>query len=506
MNQDSNHQNRMIFLLSAVLGVGILWRFYDGLSNLGQIFFLFAVPAVVFPCLTYWWDNYSVWGREKRKYLEAIKEIPAKLVQPDSNSIYMGAETNLEIPIYLPDSIRSRHVHILGATGSGKTESVILNFLRQDVERGLGTIILDAKGDMSFLESLHKWVPEDKLKVFDLCDEKSLPYNPLGAGTPLEAAQRLFSSLTWSEEFYASKSRSVLQIIFQRHFSLKNKNPTLKDVAVYLETPKSYAAFAVSPTYPAKLAVEDYMGITGLRDQVNMLCTGHLGSILSPIEGAEIDLSKASEGSVIYFRLQSLMSPQIAATTGKLLINHLNFLAGTAHRGTKLANKAKLVPIYLDEFATFACLEFADLISKARSAGFALHFSHQSIGDVEEVSKGFINRITDNAGTKIIMRIYDPDSAEFFARSFGSSIYQKVTQRITNVKEVDAAEVTGEGSSREAHKFRASPDLLKTLPTGMGAVLVAHGEDMPSGASSVFKIRFPPLLDNKNQTQGGQNE
>jgi len=125
--------------------------------------------------------------------------------------------------------------------------------------------------------------------------------------------------------------------------------------------------------------------------------------------------------------------------------------------------------LVFDEFATFACPEFADLISKARSAGFALHFSHQSIGDVLEVAPGFLNRITDNSATKIVLRINDPDSAEFLARCFGTREVQKTTQRITNSKDIDAAEVVGEGTTRDAHQFRASPDLLKTLPTGTGA-------------------------------------
>jgi conjugal transfer pilus assembly protein TraD len=198
---------------------------------------------------------------------------------------------------------------------------------------------------------------------------------------------------------------------------------------------------------------------------------------------------------VIYFRLQSLMSPQLVSTVGKLLINQINFLAGTAHRKQVEADarQRKLVPVYLDEFASFACAEFADLISKARSAGFALHFSHQSVGDIEDVAPGFLNRITDNSATKIIMRINDPDSADFFARAFGTKLYQKATQRVTNAEEIETAEVLGEGTIREAHQFRMAPDTMKTLPTGVGAVLVAHGEDMPSGASNVFKIRFPKL-------------
>lgn len=92
------------------------------------------------------------------------------------------------------------------------------------------------------------------------------------------------------------------------------------------------------------------------------------------------------------------------------------------------------------------------------------------------------------------MRINDPDSSEFFARSFGTKIYQKATQRITKTKYLDSSELVGEGTVREAHQFRASPDLLKTLPTGVGAVLVAHGKDTPHGASSVFTIKFPALI------------
>jgi hypothetical protein len=204
-----------------------------------------------------------------------------------------------------------------------------------------------------------------------------------------------------------------------------------------------------------------------------------------------MQLESAWTGAVLYFRLQSLLSPQLASTAGKLIINHLGYLAGIAHR--QEAKTAQFLPTYLDEFASFACPEFADLISKARSAGLALHFSHQSIGDLTEVSPGFLNRITDNSATKIVLRINDPDSAEQMSRTFGTSLYQKITQRVTNVEDVDSAEIVGEGTQREAHQFRAAPDLLKTLPTGMGSVLVAHGEETPHGASTVFRVRFPRL-------------
>ena len=91
------------------------------------------------------------------------------------------------------------------------------------------------------------------------------------------------------------------------------------------------------------------------------------------------------------------------------------------------------------------------------------------------------------------MRINDPDSADFFARSFGTKINQKITQRVSNAKDVDSAEIVGIGSLRESHQFRASPDLFKNLPTGMGSVLISHGFETKEGASAVFRVKFPRL-------------
>ena len=495
--QDDNGTFKMALMFGCTAG---LYKTYESLTTLNRVLFATGTTGALTIAGLYAWDRYSKYGRNEKKRLEHVKSIPACLLQKNSSGVYMGRDEALRASIFLPDSIRLRHVHLIGATGSGKTESVILSFLRQDTERGLGSIILDAKGDASFLEELKACVPAHRLKTFDLGSELSLGYNPIEAGSPLEAAQRLFASLTWSEEYYKSKALATLQRLFQIHFEMNAQNPRLTELSAYLETPSAYAAVTFSENYPKKMAETDFMELSGLRDQIRSLCTGYLAQTLSPSTGSGINLKEAETGTVIYFRLQSLLSSEMVGTLGKLIINHLGYLAGSAHRsaGTESQNRP-FVPVYFDEFASFACPEFADLISKARSAGYALTFSHQSTGDVAEVSKGFLSQITDNSATKIIMRINDPDSAEFFARSFGTKIYQKVTQRITNAKELDTGEAAGEGSQREAHQFRASPDLFKTLPTGVGSVLIAHGEHTSQGASHVFKIKFPRLKRKENE-------
>jgi conjugal transfer pilus assembly protein TraD len=488
--QKSQDNTALLFFIAGflVLAAAETWK---GLSVIDKVVVFVSVLFVFALGICLRLKFFSPFAREEKRRVETIIDLPESLKIESENSVLMGKEVEMQIPVYLPNSVRARHVHILGATGSGKTESVILNFLKQDTAKEIGSIILDAKGDHSFLDRLVDFMKgeEEKLQVFDLGDGQCLPYNPLKDGSPLEASQRLFSSLTWSEPYYASKARAALSQIFS-FFHLKlGRNPTLVEIRDVLSDATQFSAIHTDRILNEKDAVKEIDQLSGLRDQISMLTTGFLAQTLSPLDGNQIDLSKARDGHVIYFRLQSLMSRQLVAIVGKLIINHLSFIAGQQHR-LKQETEPSFIPLYLDEFASFACEEFADLISKARSAGLALHFSHQSIGDLTGVSEGFLNQIIDNSSSKIVLRINDPDSAEYFARTFGTREYQKLTQRVTNATEQDNAEVLSEGTQRDAHQFRASPDLFKTLPTGMGAVLINHGQETSEGASSVLKVRF----------------
>lgn len=77
--------------------------------------------------------------------------------------------------IFLPEKARTGHVQIIGATGRGKTESVILPWFMRDLERGHSAVLLDGKGDRELAEriaSYWKIMPTPgKLVVFDLGHE-----------------------------------------------------------------------------------------------------------------------------------------------------------------------------------------------------------------------------------------------------------------------------------------------------------------------------------------------
>ncbi|WP_327667622.1 DUF87 domain-containing protein [Streptomyces sp. NBC_00485] len=51
-------------------------------------------------------------------------------------------------PVYLPDAIRTQHVTILGATGTGKS-TLLENMILADIKAGTSCIVIDAHGDLT---------------------------------------------------------------------------------------------------------------------------------------------------------------------------------------------------------------------------------------------------------------------------------------------------------------------------------------------------------------------
>ena len=322
MNGDLN----LVIGMTLVLATVALKDYASGLSNLQQYTLIVVAAAGALITALVFWTLKSTEMKSRRKLVVRAGEIPNCLKDPTVGAI-LGQERELGMLVSFPNRIRLRHTHILGATGAGKTESVVLNLLGQDIERGYGAIILDGKGDDSFLKFLEKKVPADRLKVFDLGDGKSCSYDPMSDGSPAEAAQRLFSSLNWSEEYYKSKASTALHRIFQAAAE-KPARPSIPEVASILASASAFKdGTSNAQQYSAQAALADYKELSGLVDQVTLLASGELSYKFSSREDG-INLKEAYQGKVIYFRLQSLLSRQLARILGRLVINHLSFLAG----------------------------------------------------------------------------------------------------------------------------------------------------------------------------------
>ncbi len=489
LSENNDRDKMLLFMLLSFLA----WGYWESLTRAEKDFFLsMLLLIVVLLTSIFAWvyaKFYSKTAKKQKLLRESQDLIPDMLKMPSANSCYLGIDEDLQLPVYLPDSIRSRHVHIIGATGSGKTVSTVFNLIAQDTEHGHPIVILDAKGDIDFLNYLENLELGDKLKVFDLSDENSpFGYDPLESGSASEAAQRLFNSLTWSEEYYKNKSRTVLKFLVEVLAKKEGKNPSLVRLnECLLNLGLLNLALETNPDDKPKISAKDFEGISGLRDQIAQLVSGPLAKILSPGSGPRIDLSKDIKAQkVIYFRLPSLLDGETCRIVSQLIINDLSNFAGNAQRSGK---DSIFCPVILDEFASFICPQFLDLISKARSAGLALHFSHQSMGDISKHDPEFVKCLVDNSSTRIVLRTYDPDTTELLSRCYGSKDERKLTFQVEG--EEDDVALTEKGTLRDVQAFNVHPSQIKSLATGDGFVGIAHGLKHKGGGTSIFRVSFP---------------
>ena len=298
--------------------------------------------------------------------------------------------------------------------------------------------------------------------------------------------------MVWSEEFYKTKAREMLMRVVGL-FDQRKLELSLASLKATFASPNSLGEFLGTEDDPIKISESEFSQLSGLVAQIRQLCQGSLGQVISGEAEAtkycsSLNIRDAIQrGKVLYFRLPALVDPATTMTVGRLLIAELAQYAAEVQAGHF---DPVFTTVFLDEFGSLACPSFLELIAKARSAGLALHFSHQSMGDLAAAGDSFASQIADNSSTKIVLRIYDPDTAEIVARTFGTRNTSKETkQAIKNM--LGSTEETGAMSVRDVKEFRADPDLIKSLPTGCAFVLMNHALRPEGSSGDVFRLRFP---------------
>ncbi len=107
----------------------------------------------------------------------------------------------------------------------------------------------------------------------------------------------------------------------------------------------------------------------------------------------------------------------------------------------------------------------------------AIHLSHQSLGDIQSVSREFATALHTNTNVKCILGVNDPDTADFFAKHFGTRKAEKKTERAEMKGYWGDPERTGHMSVRDVEEYKIDPNNLRTYSMGQGAIsMIVHGQ------------------------------
>jgi type IV secretory pathway TraG/TraD family ATPase VirD4 len=410
------------------------------------------------------------------------------------NEVFVG-ETVDGMPVALSDSARLNHVQIIGATGRGKTESVIVPWLIQDVIQNKVAILIDAKGDRSILSRIDRVYEEHEknrqnLVWFDLGDiEGSFKTNPLKYGTSQQIADRLFSTFNFENQYFKSVAYEAALLTIeaiQNQLSSKNEvsfekiYDALTDDDVLTELTSSASEFLQKRCF--RFVNEPFRArqerLSGFLSQLQPFAKGELSPLLNGGDERAFSLSetlaphltaKATPMTVAIF-IPTLLYQETAAAIGKMFLQEIAWsIALREKRDFKY-----FTSIFLDEFSSFVYPGFIGLLNKARSTGCALHLSHQSLGDLEAVSPEFAKAVHTNTNVKCVLGVNDPDTADFFAKHFGTKDSEKTTERV-NRKSFGDLEKTGVMSLRQAEIYKIHPNKLREYSQGQGVLSLING-------------------------------
>ncbi|HEY8985349.1 MAG TPA: DUF87 domain-containing protein, partial [Streptomyces sp.] len=366
---------------------------------------------------------------------DAIPALPragARAVPPPPGIATTGSAVR---PIGLTDSGRPRpvglrvpdarqHVHILGATGSGKSE-LMARMILADADEGRGLLVIDPKGDL--VTDLLMRLPAElggKVVLFD-ADSRSRPpvLNPLEGA---DAARTVDNLVSIFSRIYASswgpRTEDILRAGLLTLRELPGV-PLLTDLPKLLSVP-AFRQRAVGQIHDEILkgfwAWYDSLSPAARAQVVAPLMNKLRGLLLRPFVRAAlaagtstVDMEEILDGGICLVRIaKDSLGTETARLMGSIVVAR-TWQAATRRARTP-QSKRHDAGFYADEAHNFLNLPYPleDMLAEARAYRLSMTLAHQYL---RQLPKDLEEGISTNARTKIFFNS-SPEDARHLAQ------------------------------------------------------------------------------------------
>lgn len=369
-----------------------------------------------------------------------------------------GQSKNLDLKhgLSLRDSrtlecILNKHQLVLGASGSGKTFSVLEPLIIDSIERDEVLFILDPKGDQEFRNAVYSYCKhmdnEDKFRFFSLSSpDMSYKFNPLKGLSDFAAKDVLISMSDYTEPYYKKRCEIELVKAIQKYRGI-NPGVELTIEGVNKCLPKS----------------ED---TKGLKADLELICSSSFGQLVNDSESPSLK-DYYLEDKCFFFSLDVQMFPEASVQFGRMILAIMKTLSNDIQTNFSQVERKKCT-VVVDEFGSFISPNFVDFLNKARSAQMRIVMATQSLGDIDRYGESMRKQIIDSTAVKVIMQLSDPDSREWAANLIGTKQSQRKTSRVSDRGWYESK--TGDSSIRDVEEYIVHPNMIKQLQTGVGII------------------------------------
>lgn len=384
---------------------------------------------------------------------------------------------------WLTESQLNHHVHIVGASGFGKT--VLLSHIVQDrIAKGKGLLFVDLKGDRETIEQFTGFVRDagrlPDLKVLSLSKhEASTGYNLLSRATANQLRDKIMKSLEWSEEFYKNQASGfLLKVLTGLCWLRDNKSQEfgLHELHACVDKPKAIqkllteipidsgrARVMMEEAFTFLSATDDAKSISGLRVQLESILYSDFGDRFTNLENTLDLFETVRSGKIVFIFLDSRRYGETAKVVGRFIIEDLKAVSAKIDAEISKGDR-KPFTVIIDEFSDLAGDDFISFLDRARSSRMGIVVAHQEISDLDRISPEFCGRLMGNTATLFAFLQKRPESAELISGVAGTRKVWKKTLQTDSILGIEIE--TGYRSKREADEFNVHPNEVKSLKVG----------------------------------------
>lgn len=323
------------------------------------------------------------------------------------------------VTVSLAPAQRLRHMHVIGASGTGKS-TFLLNMILQDIEHGEGLAVLDPHGDL--IDAVLARLPEarwDDVVLLDPSDEAyPVGFNILSAHSELEKhllASDLASvfrrlSTNWGDQMNSVLGNAILafleserggtladlrRFLVERDFREEFLR-TVRDREVVYYWQKEFPLLSGKPQGPLLTRLDIFLRPKLIRHMVaqreNKLDFARI------MNGGQIFLAKLAQGAI---------GEENAYLLGTLLVSKFHQLALARQELAEVGRRDFF--LYIDEFHNFVTPSMASILSGARKYHLGLILAHQEMRQISRESE-VAGAVLANPYARVCFRLGDEDA------------------------------------------------------------------------------------------------
>ncbi len=333
-------------------------------------------------------------------------------------NIHHGQEADVSVPA----SLRLRHTHVIGATGTGKS-TLLLSMIAQDMAQGNGLAVFDPHGDL--IEAALAHVPENRINDVILIDpadgEYPVAFNILSAHSEIEkdilssdlvAAFRRLST-SWGDQMNSVLANAILV------FLESTEGGTLVDLRRFL-LEKSFREEYLK-------TVQDPHVVYYWQHEYPLLKSSSIGSILTRLDtflrptlirnmvaqkkGLDFEQILDSKKILLVKLSQGLIGAENSFLLGTFFVSKM-YQAAMARQARSKEARSDFF-LYIDEFQNFITPSMSHILSGARKYHLGLILAHQDMQQLQKYDSELASSVVVNAGTRICFRLGDTDARRF---------------------------------------------------------------------------------------------